>query len=99
MDLRELCRKCCCFKKGIRIKQDGACGMSLSDNCCAGKVIICKITGSRKHCARMASLGVVLGAEVELLCASGGAQCLLKINGATLSLDQFTSSNIIVKNI
>jgi len=47
----------------------------------------------------MASLGVIPGEEAELLCPQNGSQCLLKIHGGTLSLDQLTSSNIIVQSI
>ena len=47
----------------------------------------------------MASLGVIPGEEAELLCPQGGSQCLLKIHGGTLSLDQLTSNNIIVQSV
>jgi len=47
----------------------------------------------------MASLGVLPGEEAELICPQKGSQCLLKIHGGTLSLDQLTSNNIIVKSI
>jgi ferrous iron transport protein A len=71
----------------------------LSETCRAGKIRICKITGDRKLCARMASLGVLAGEEAEIICKKNGSQCLLKIQGGTLSLDHTTSSNIIVQSV
>ncbi len=102
MTLKEINNKCGCLAK--RIQQCTAnrnCDHHgpLSENCQAGKLKICKITGDRKLCARMASLGVLPGAEAELLCPQKGSQCLLKIHGGTLSLDQSTSNNIIVQSL
>ncbi len=68
----------------------------LSESCRSGRLKICKITGDRKLCARMASLGVYPGEVVELLCPENGSQCLLKLQGATLSLDSNTTRNIMV---
>jgi hypothetical protein len=47
----------------------------------------------------MASLGVYPGEEAELLCPENGAQCLLKLQGTTLSLDSHTTKNILVTEI
>ncbi len=47
----------------------------------------------------MAALGLLPGQEAELLCARNGSQCLLKIHGGTLSLDENTSNNIIVESV
>ena len=103
MTLKELNKKCSCFAlKFGGCKEAQQCNNHhgpLSENCRAGKVKICKVTGNRKSCARMASLGVIPGEEAELLCPQKGSQCLLKIHGGTLSLDQLTSSNIIVQSI
>lgn len=103
MALKELNKKCSCFAmkfKGCKkAKQCNNHHGPLSESCRAGKVKICKVTGDRKSCARMASLGVIPGKEAELLCPQNGSQCLLKIHGGTLSLDQLTSSNIIVQSI
>jgi Fe2+ transport system protein FeoA len=103
MTLKELNKKCSCFAlKFSKCNNGKQCQNHhgpLSENCHAGKVRICKVTGDRKSCARMASLGVIPGEEAELLCPQNGSQCLLKIHGGTLSLDQLTSSNIIVQSL
>jgi len=70
----------------------------LSRTCCRGKVKICRLGGDRKSCARMASLGLVPGRELELLCPRrGGGQCLIKMDGGTLSLDSSLAENVFVK--
>ena len=103
MTLKELNKKCSCIAKKIhRCGKGQPCNPHqgpLSETCHAGKVKICKVTGDRKLCARMAALGVLPGEEAELLCPQGGSQCLLKIHGGTLSLDQLTSNNIIVQSV
>jgi len=103
MTLKELNKKCSCFAKKVQECTTGKkCKYHhgpLSENCRAGKIKICKVTGDRKLCARMASLGVFPGEEAELLCPQAGSQCLLKIHGGTLSLDQTTSNNIIVQSV
>lgn len=103
MTLKDLNKKCRCLAKKVQqctgsqqcVGQHGP----LSETCHAGKVKICKITGDRKLCARMASLGLLAGEEVEIICKKNGSQCLLKIQGGTLSLDHLTSSNIIVQSV
>lgn len=103
MTLKELNKKCSCFAKRIQkgsiSERCNAHHGPLSENCRAGKVKICKVTGDRKLCARMASLGVLPGEVAELICPKKNSQCLLKIHGGTLSLDQTTSNNIIVKSV
>ncbi len=47
----------------------------------------------------MAALGVRPGEEAELLCSRGGTQCLLKIHGGILSLDELSSENIMVTSM
>jgi Fe2+ transport system protein FeoA len=44
----------------------------------------------------MANLGLLPGTEVELLCSGGGRQCMIKVNGGTISLDALTAANILV---
>jgi FeoA domain. len=44
----------------------------------------------------MANLGVLPGCELELLCKGGGQQCMVKVNGGTISLDALTATNILV---
>ncbi len=103
MTFRDLNKKCSCLAKRIQqCKKKGNCIRHhgpLSENCQTGKLRICKITGDRKECAKMAALGVLPGQEAELLCPQNGSQCLLKIHGGTLSLDQQTSNNIIVESV
>jgi Fe2+ transport system protein FeoA len=68
----------------------------LSETCCSGRVKVCKVNGNRKLCARMAQLGLLPGCEIELLCPCQGQQCMIKINGGTLSLDIPSAENILV---
>ncbi len=80
--------------------------LPLTQRCGCGRVKVCKISGDRKECAKMANLGVLPGTEMELLCPSRGnrrkhrngrgSRCMVKINGGTLSLDQLTAENIFV---
>ena len=70
--------------------------MPLSKACCNGRVRVCKISGDRKTCARMAHLGLLPGSELELLCPARGRQCMVRINGGTISLDQPVADNILV---
>ncbi len=71
-------------------------GTPLPEACCSGRMRVCGINGDRKTCAKMANLGVLPGSEFELLCKGGGRQCMIKINGSTLSLDAPTAANILV---
>lgn len=66
---------------------------------CKGKVKVCKVNGDRKICARMASMGLYPGVEADIICAENGSQCLLKVNGGTISLDPAISENILVTNV
>lgn len=70
----------------------------LSESCGCGRVKVCKISGNRKDCAKMANLGVLPGSKMELLCPSRGRgrRCMVKVNGSTLSLDELTAENIFV---
>jgi len=102
MTLKDLNNKCSCLTEKLqKCTRNGTCDHHgpLSESCRAGKIKICKITGDRKLCARMASLGVLPGEEAELICPQTGSQCLLKIHGGTLSLDQSTSNKIIVQSV
>ncbi|NLI82377.1 MAG: ferrous iron transport protein A [Deltaproteobacteria bacterium] len=54
------------------------------------------IDGGRQLCARMAALGIYPGVEMELLCASCGSPCLIKLRGSTLSLGAGVSEKILV---
>ncbi len=107
MNFRKFHRKCACLADKVRscVPQPPCHGHGhahiapLSESCRSGRLRICKITGDRKLCARMASLGVYPGEEAELLCPENGAQCLLKLQGTTLSLDSHTTKNILVTEI
>ena len=44
----------------------------------------------------MANLGLLPGSELELLCKGSGQQCMVKVNGGTISLDAPTAANIMV---
>ncbi len=47
----------------------------------------------------MAHLGVLPGSELELLCKGSGHQCMIKVNGCTISLDAPSAANILVAPI
>ncbi|MDO9042399.1 MAG: FeoA family protein [Desulfocapsaceae bacterium] len=104
MTFKILNQKCSCLANKVKncVKQSPAGPRHvapLSESCRSGRLKICKITGDRKLCARMASLGVYPGEEVELLCPENGSQCLLKLQGSTLSLDSNTTKNIMVTKV
>ena len=60
---------------------------------------VCKVDGDRKVCARMASMGLYPGVEADIICAENNSQCLIKVNGGTISLDPAISENILVTNL
>ena len=66
---------------------------------CRGRVKVCKVTGDRKICAKMAAMGLYPGVEADIICAEEGSQCLLKVHGGTISLDPALSENIIVTSV
>lgn len=68
----------------------------LSRRCKAGKVRICKVTGDRKLCAKIAALGLYPGSEAELVCPENGHQCVIKVHGGNICLDRSISDNILV---
>ncbi|WP_028582947.1 FeoA family protein [Desulfogranum mediterraneum] len=94
--------KTCCFFKGMRNrcrrKKRGApcASRSLAEACSCGRLKVCRVNGDRKNCARMAHLGLLPGTEIELLCKGGGDQCMVKINGGTISLDRSIATQIMV---
>lgn len=71
----------------------------LSENGCCRKVKVCKVIGDRKICARMASLGLYPGVEADVICSQQGNQCIVKVNGGTISLDSNISENIYVTDL
>ncbi len=60
------------------------------------KVKVACVEGDRRLCARMASLGIYPGVEVQLLCQGCGCPCLVRVNGGTLSLGGDISGKILV---
>ena len=84
-----------CFGKGPCSNTEAP----LSTNGQCRKVRVCKVTGDRKVCARMASLGLYPGVEADIICAQNGSQCVVKVNGGTISLDSNISDNIYVTDL
>ncbi len=93
-DLMARCRR----GKGCS-RQAAQQGHPLAQSCCNGRLRVCAVTGDRHTCARMAHLGLMPGCELELLCKGSGQQCMVKINGGTISLDAPTAANILVAPI
>jgi ferrous iron transport protein A len=93
----------CCFTDRVRNcfgkkRRDDLIG-PLSKRARAGRVKVCKVTGDRKICARMASMGLYPGVEADIICSENGSQCVLKVNGGTISLDSAVSDNIFVTSL
>ncbi len=90
---------CCLHRIKQRRKQSSDEIRPLSECCGCSRVRVCKVSGDRTACGRMASLGVLPGTVLELLCPARGRgrkQCMVRINGGTLSLDALTARNIFV---
>lgn len=64
-----------------------------------GRVKICKVTGDRRICSRIAAMGVYPGIEADVICPGRGSRCILKVNGGTISLDADVSENILVTSL
>jgi Fe2+ transport system protein FeoA len=64
-----------------------------------GRIKICKITGDRTVCGRIAAMGVYPGVEADIICSGKGSRCILKVNGGTISLDADVSENILVTSL
>ena len=93
----------CCFTDRVkRCFRRGQCNSllgPLSRRCDAGRIKICKITGDRKVCGRMAAMGVYPGVEADIISSGYGNRCILKVNGGTVSLDADVSENILVTSL
>jgi Fe2+ transport system protein FeoA len=76
--------------------QNGCQITPLSKKIKCGIARVCSINGDRKHCARMASLGLYPGNEIELICPSQGDGCVIKVHGGTVSIDKETMENILI---
>lgn len=57
---------------------------------------VCKVSGDRKTCARMAQLGVLPGSEIELVCPGRNSQCMFRVKGSTVTLDHLCAEQILV---
>ena len=68
----------------------------LSKMCGCDRFKVCKISGDRKLCARMAQLGVLPGSVIELICPIQSKSCMVKVKGSTVSLDLLSAENILV---
>ncbi len=64
-----------------------------------GRIKICKVTGDRAICSRIAAMGVYPGVEADIICSGKGSRCILKVNGGTVSFDADVSQNILVTNL
>ena len=66
----------------------------------AGKLFkVSGIRGGRHLCARMASMGIYPGVEMEILCTGCGSPCVIRVHGGTLSLGSGVSENIMVESV
>jgi len=92
-----------CFREKIRNcfgrRRCSAQVSPLSKSAGTGRVKVCKITGDRRICARMASMGLYPGVEADIICSETGSQCLLKVNGGTISLDSDVSEKVFVSSV
>lgn len=85
-----------------RKKRNGPCtgshcaGVVLSAKRTCGRTRVCSVSGDRRHCARLAALGLYPGNEIELISPPDGERCLVKVHGATISIDRDTLDNIVV---
>ncbi len=92
---------CSFLDKAKKCLRNRSCGgeTSLSRACCNSRLRVCRLTGDRRLCARMAHLGLVPGRELQLICSGSGENCLVKLGDGVLTLDEQTSENIIVTAI
>ncbi len=66
----------------------------------AGKKFkICRILGGRNVLSRLASLGLYPGVEIELICGSCNAPCIVRVNNSKLSLGEGVAQKILVKEV
>ncbi len=86
-------------KRCLRRKHCSDLVSPLSQKCQSGRIKICKVTGDRTVCGRIAAMGVYPGIEADIICSGRGSQCILKVNGGTVSLDADISENILVTSI
>ena len=87
------------MKRCLSRNQCGSLASPLSKRGETGHVKICKVTGDRAVCGRIAAMGVYPGVEADIICSGTGRHCILKINGGTISLDADVSDNILVTSL
>lgn len=89
---------CPCPVKGWKNRLESQAGdvTPLSSVCGRKRFRVCGIRGDRKICARMAQLGVLPGSEIEVVCPGRSTQCMVRVKGSTVSLDQLVADNILV---
>jgi ferrous iron transport protein A len=89
------CRKnrACCTELS-RDGRDGA--LPLAEAPAGKRLKVACLGGGRQFCARMASMGIYPGVEMELLGSGCGSPCLVRVHGGTLSLGVGLSRNILV---
>jgi len=83
-------------KHGKRCFDNESHATPLSKKHTCGPAKVCGVKGDRKHCARLAALGVYPGNEIELISPSNGRECIVKVHGGTISIDRDTTENIII---
>ena len=93
----------CCFAQTVRNcfrrKPCSDLAAPLSKRGTNGRIKICKITGDRTVCGRIAAMGVYPGVVADIICTGRGSRCILKVNGGTISLDADVSENILVTSL
>lgn len=90
------CGKSMKNRNGKRCRHQDDRGTPLSRKNSCGLVKVCGVHGDRKHCARLAALGIYPGNEIELVNPSNGGECIIKVHGGTISFDSDTTDNIII---
>lgn len=72
-------------------------GTPLTNTSGCEKFKICRISGDRKMCARMAQLGFLPGSEIELICPGKAKKpCMVRLKGATVTLNELLAEHIYV---
>lgn len=82
-----------CAPGGIALPQGAT---PLSSACGRERFKVCRISGDRKLCARMAQMGVLPGSEIELICPGSLKQCMVRVKGSTVTLDPLCAQKILV---
>jgi Fe2+ transport system protein FeoA len=93
------CRFADTVKRCLKRKQCTDLLSPLSQQGKTGRIKVCKVTGDRIICGRIAAMGVYPGVEADIICSGRGSQCILKVNGGTVSLDADVSENILVTSL